>query len=67
MTIPVEVSSYLIRLWREIAPSAPAPEWHCDIEHLQSGQHWSFETAAALLAFMAAQTQHPPAEVEPAR
>ena len=55
--MPVEVSSYLIRLWRETVAPAPAPEWQSEVEHLQSGQRWSFETIAALLTFMAAQAE----------
>ena len=58
----VEVSSYLIRLWREALPApTPAPEWHCEIEHIQSGQRWSFETADALIEFITTQTHTPQA------
>jgi len=56
----VEVSSYLIRLWRDALPApTPAPEWHCEVEHIQSGQRWSFETADALIAFITTQTHTP--------
>jgi hypothetical protein len=66
--MPVEVSSYLIRLWRETGTvPEPAPEWRSEVEHLQSGQRWSFQTVPALLAFMTAQTQCPPDNIEPPR
>lgn len=58
--MPVEVNSYLIRLWRETdATTDPTPEWQSEVEHLQSGQRWSFETTAALLAFMAVRAATP--------
>jgi hypothetical protein len=57
--MPVDVSSYLIRMWRETDPQ-PAPGWRYEVEHIQSGRRWSFETTKALLAFMASQAETPP-------
>jgi len=51
--------SFLIRLWRE--PSLPAPEltpdWHAEIEHIQSGQRWTFDTLHEVLEFLRSQVE----------
>ena len=40
-----EYASFLIRMWREVDPAAPdaMTEWQGEIEHIQSGRHWSFD------------------------
>jgi hypothetical protein len=41
-----EYASFLIRMWREVDPAAPGSvvEWHGEIEHIQSGRRYTFET-----------------------
>jgi hypothetical protein len=41
-----EYASFLIRMWREVDPTAPdvGTEWRGEIEHIQSGRQWSFDT-----------------------
>ncbi len=52
MSTPVEYASFLIRLWREArAAGMPAGEWHSEIEHIQSGRRWTFDTMEELLDF----------------
>ena len=46
--------SFLIRLWREDDPDpgAPAAGWKAQVEHIQSGQRWTFQTLEEMLAFL---------------
>lgn len=46
--------SLLIRLWREpsLEAKASAPHWHAELEHIQSGQRWAFNSLDELLEFM---------------
>ena len=47
-------ASYLIRLWRQTGPLNPdhPGDWQSEIEHIQSGQRWKFNTLDDLLVFL---------------
>jgi hypothetical protein len=47
-------ASFLLRLWSEssLPASAPAPDWHAEIEHIQSGERWTFDSLEELLEFL---------------
>lgn len=52
-----EYMSFLVRLWRTAGcgngdPFAPSQDWHCEIEHIQTGQVWTFNTLQGLLGFL---------------
>jgi hypothetical protein len=51
VSVQQEYASFLIRMWREVDPAAPGtvPEWHGEIEHIQSGRRSNFSTLAGLL------------------
>ncbi len=52
MPTPSDYASFLLRLWRE-DPGCGAPqEWHGEIEHIQTGQHWTFRSLNEVLAFL---------------
>ncbi len=61
MSIPIEYTSFLIRLWREVNPEAQAPpaEWRSEVEHIQSGQRWTFNTLDELLGFLRQHAEGP--------
>jgi hypothetical protein len=44
-SVQQEYASFLIRMWREVDLAVPeaAAEWRGEIEHIQSGRHWSFD------------------------
>jgi len=54
MTSPVAYHSFLVRLWREpdVEQPAPAFDWQSEIEHIQSGQRWTFATLDETLGFL---------------
>ena len=54
MSTPVEYVSFLVRLWREVNVSskAPAPDWHSEVEVIQTGQRWTFNSIDELLQFL---------------
>lgn len=58
MSPAIEYASFLIRLWREQDPagSQSGNGWHIEVEHVQSGQHWIFDTVDGLTDFFAEQT-----------
>lgn len=46
-------ASFLLRLWSESsAASVPAPDWHAEVEHIQSGERWTFDSLDELLEFL---------------
>jgi hypothetical protein len=51
--------SFLIRLWREDDPDpgAPAARWRAQVEHIQSGRQWTFQTVEGTLAFLRRQVK----------
>ncbi|MFO7742631.1 MAG: hypothetical protein R6X31_10005 [Anaerolineae bacterium] len=54
MFTSIEYASFLIRLWRPAGGEAsdPCAEWHSEVEHIQTGEHWDFETVEELLDFL---------------
>lgn len=54
MSRSVEYASFLIRLWREVGRDQPSPtsDWHSDVEHIQTGEQWKFDTLEGLLSFL---------------
>lgn len=52
-------ASYLVRLWRKASGegSLKKPCWHSEVEHIQSGGRWAFDTAEDLLAFLGQQME----------
>ncbi len=48
-------ASFLLRLWREEEQEAGREraftDWHSQVEHIQSGQKWEFDTLSDLLSF----------------
>lgn len=54
MSTPVEYASFLIRLWRErgLPRREPVGDWCIEVEHVQSGRKWSFDTLEELLGFL---------------
>ena len=61
MSMPIEYASFLIRLWRErgLERQGPSAEWHSEVEHIQTGQRWSFDTLDELLDFLRRQAEGP--------
>jgi len=53
---PVEYASFLLRLWRTRRNDAP-PAWQVEIEHIQSGQHWSFDGLDEALRWLPRQVE----------
>jgi hypothetical protein len=58
--MPIDYASFMIRLWRENDPQSPAPksDWLAEVEHIQSGEHWKFNTLDDLLAFLQVQCNY---------
>jgi len=53
--------SFLVRMWREEDPNRPGRfgEWQGEVEHIQSGRHWTFARLEELLDFLRRQTAEP--------
>lgn len=51
---PITYHSFLVRLWREpdAERAAVALDWQSEIEHIQSGQRWTFDTLDGMLSFL---------------
>ncbi len=46
-------ASFLIRLWSTREASSPTEyEWQGELQHIQSGQRWTFTTFDELLTFL---------------
>jgi hypothetical protein len=70
--LPEAYASYLIRLWhgpcRVPAQAAPHAPWQAEIEHIQTGQRWMFDTLDDALSFFRLQaTTDPMDEPESAK
>ncbi|MBC8492368.1 MAG: hypothetical protein H8D43_01180 [Chloroflexi bacterium] len=54
MIDPSTYVSFLVRLWRETNPerTEPVTGWQGEVEHIQSGQRWTFDTLDETLSFM---------------
>jgi hypothetical protein len=50
----IEYASFLIRLWREAgtATTALLTDWCSEVEHIQTGQCWTFGTLDELMDFL---------------
>ncbi len=61
MSMPIEYASFLIRLWREANPDPHTPPagWHGEMEHIQSGQSWTFDNLDEMLDFLRRQAEGP--------
>jgi hypothetical protein len=57
---PVTYLSFLVRLWCENEPAAsdPCPQWQGEVEHIQSGQQWKFNSLDELLEFLRRQIEN---------
>jgi hypothetical protein len=53
--------SLLVRMWREanIEATATPGDWHSEVEHIQSGQQWKFETLNELVNFVYSLAHNP--------
>ena len=69
MSASIQYASFLIRIWRESKAGEvlPAAGWHAEVEHIQSSQHWTFETVEALLRFLYQQAENISADVHAKR
>ena len=49
-----QYASFLLRLWYEQSGETPTSSqwWHSEVQHIQSGQLWSFATIDELLDFL---------------
>jgi hypothetical protein len=47
-----EYVSFVVRYWRDPSVTALQSPWIGEIEHIQSGVRWNFDTLADLLAFL---------------
>jgi len=58
---PPTYVSFLVRLWRE--PTLELPEqttgWQGEVEHIQSGQRWAFDTLDEALSLLRRQVTAP--------
>jgi hypothetical protein len=56
---PTDYASFLVRLWRrrELEPPQDAAGWQGEVEHVQSGQRWSFDTLERLLTILCSQIE----------
>ena len=61
MTIPTTYVSFLIRMWRERDPdqSERLGDWQGEVEHIQSGQLWTFRTIQDLFSLLHDQVEAP--------
>lgn len=59
--MPVEYASFLIRLWRYAGADSTASltNWCSEVEHIQSGQSWTFRTLDELLDFVRQKVEQP--------
>ena len=54
---PPAYTSYLVRAWQGEQGEAPSLAWRCEVEHIQSGQVWSFPSLQDGLRFIARQCE----------
>ena len=59
--MPETYLSFLVRLWHEPNMESPAQiiRWRGEVEHIQSGQRWSYETLDEVLSFLRKQVSDP--------
>ena len=56
---PAIYISFLVRLWREQRGEQIDTDWHGEIEHIQSGARWHFDTLGAVLHFLQRAAEEP--------
>jgi hypothetical protein len=61
MSTPIEYASFIVRIWRMSGMDADGNpyNWQSEVEHIQSGQTWTFSTLEELQAFNRQQMEHP--------
>jgi hypothetical protein len=59
MSAHIQYASYLIRLWRLYEQDSASVEWQSEIQHIQSGKTWNFQTIAELEAFLHQRAREP--------
>jgi hypothetical protein len=54
-------ASFLVRLWRKEEPelAEATGDWQGEVEHIQSGQRWSFDMLEELLSVLRRQAEGP--------
>ena len=59
VTDPPTYVSFLVRLWRESTPELPEQTvgWQGEVEHIQSGRHWTFDGLDQLFASIRQQVE----------
>jgi hypothetical protein len=59
VTYPPNYLSFLVRLWCEESPESaePVAGWQGEIEHIQSGQRWTFNSLDEMLMFLRRQME----------
>lgn len=59
VTAPITYVSFLVRLWREGSPELSEPPADCqgEVEHIQTGQRWTFGTLDEVLSFLRQQVE----------
>jgi hypothetical protein len=69
VAMPVEYASFLIRLWRYAGADSTASltNWCSEVEHIQSGQSWTFRTLDELLDFVRQRVEKPEVSGQSAR
>ena len=57
----IEYASFLIRLWREAGADTMVllTDWCSEVEHIQTGQRWTFSTLAELFEFLRQELEQP--------
>jgi hypothetical protein len=51
--------SFLIRMWTEQSKSPADADWQGEVEHIQSGACWRFDTLSAVLRFLQHAVEEP--------
>jgi hypothetical protein len=53
--------SLLVRMWRDEGESRPdqTSEWHSEVEHIQSGHMWQFDSLNDLIGFVNSLAHNP--------
>jgi hypothetical protein len=54
MSPTIHYVSFLVRLWREETTdlSQQSTNWESEVEHIQTGDRWEFDTLDQMLAFL---------------
>lgn len=59
MPIPLVYASYLIRMWSVHGEGAAIHDsgWHAQVEHIQTGERWSYTSVDDMLCFLGARAK----------